>query len=336
MTSQVSPGGAEAALLFPRRRALVALGSVALSLALVIVCVFCVDARQVGERLSAIDARWLFGFFLVYLLQVGLLGLRWSTISRELGVPLGWRRASAEYALSVLVNNVLPTGFAGDGWRAVRHSNRCPKHSFAQILEVLAFDRVSGQLALLLVVLVGTPFAVQAHLLDPRVVSLMVVLGLSVLWLARRWARRSAPERRIRAALRGFARRATAVILHPARAAVHLPISLLLTTSLLLQLWLAARAAGIVLDISLLCWLGPLIVLAASAPSFFGSWGVREGASALLFASAGLSSSGGVAVSLLYGTFTLVSALPGAIVMLFDARSSAIGGSRAVAAPPEP
>jgi glycosyltransferase 2 family protein len=331
VTSQATPGGAEAALLLPRRRAAVALGSVALSLALVLVCVFCVDARQVGQRLSAIDARWLLGFFVVYLLQIGLLGLRWSAISRQLGVPLGWRRASAEYALSVLMNNVLPTGFAGDGWRAVRHSSRCPKHSLSQILEVLAFDRVSGQVALIFVVLVGAPFAIQAHLLDPRVVALILVGGLSVLWFARRWVRRSAPERRMRAALRGFVARAMAVMLQPARAVVHLPLSLLLTSSLLLQLWLAARAAGIVLDFGLLFWLGPLIVLAASAPSFFGSWGVREGASALLFASAGLSSSGGVAVSLLFGTFSLVSALPGAIVMLFDGAPRALRGSEAVA-----
>jgi uncharacterized protein (TIRG00374 family) len=335
VTSQATPGGAEEALLLPRRRAAVALGSVALSLVLVLVCVFCVDARQVGERLSAVDPRWLLGFFAVYLLQVGLLGLRWSAISRQLGVPLGWRRASAEYALSVLMNNVLPTGFAGDGWRAVRHSSRCPKHSFAQILEVLAFDRVSGQVALLFVVLVGAPFAIQAHLLDPRVVALVLLGGLSLLWVARRWVRHSAPERRRRNALRGFVARAMTVLLQPARAAVHLPLSLLLTSSLLLQLWLAARAAGIALDFGLLFWLGPLIVLAASAPSFFGSWGVREGASALLFASAGLSSSGGVAVSLLFGTFSLVSALPGAIVMLFDGPPRALRGPEA-AAPLEP
>jgi hypothetical protein len=43
-----------------------------------------------------------------------------------------------------------------------------------------------------------------------------------------------------------------------------------------------------------------------------------------LFASVGLPSSGGVAVSLLFGTFSLVSALPGAIVMLFDVPSTAL------------
>src|SRR5690606_25802093 len=82
------------------------------------------------------------------------------------------------------------------------------------------------------------------------------------------------------------------------------------------------RAAGIVLDVFLLCWLGPLISIASSVPSFFGSWGIREGASALLFASAGLPGSAGVAASLLVGTFSLVSALPGVAVMFFDAQGT--------------
>lgn len=323
MTAQATPGGAEASLLLPRRRGVVAFGSVLLSAVLVGLCVFCVDARQVGARLAAVDARWLLGFFLVYALQVVLLGLRWSAIARQLGVPLGWRRASAEYALSVLINNVMPTGFAGDGWRALRHSRRCPQHGFAQILEVLALDRVSGQLALLLVVVACAPLTVRADLVDrstmvTALLALVMAVGLVVLW-----SRQAPSERRLPSALQGLLRRAVDALLEPSRAAVHLPLSLLLTLSLLLQLWLAARAAGIALDLSLLFWLGPLIVLAASAPSFFGSWGVREGASALLFASAGLPSSAGVAVSLLFGSFSLVCALPGAAVLLIDARSAA-------------
>jgi glycosyltransferase 2 family protein len=322
VTSQVEPGGAEAALLLPRRRAAIALGSVALSAALVALCVFCVDAREVGKRLAAVDPRWLVAFFLVYTLQVALLGLRWSAISRQLGVPLGWGRASAEYALSVLVNNVLPTGFAGDGWRALRHSSRSPKHGFARILEVLALDRLSGQLALLLVVLACAPFTIHAGLVEVTAV-VGALVGVSVVaGLVIHWSRRAGSGRGRGYALQVLVRRSTSVLLRPRRAAVHLPLSLLLTLSLVLQLWLSAQAAGITLDLGLLCWLGPLILLAASAPSFFGSWGVREGASALLFASVGLPSSAGVAVSLLYGSFSLVSALPGAIVMLFDAKAA--------------
>jgi len=312
-----------AALPLPRRRALAAAGSVLGSVALVALSLQLVDTREVRDHLAALDPRWLAAFFLVHLLQLVLLGLRWSAISRQLGVPLGWARASLEYALSMLVNNVLPTGFAGDGFRALRHSQRAPEHPFPRVLEVLALDRLSGQLALGLVVLSCAPLSLAAGLIEPARLATLAVAFVAAVVAAAVLLRRASARSRLVAAVRGFVRRAASVLLAPRRAAVHLPLSLLLTASLVLQLWIAALAAGIHLDLLQLLWLGPLIMLAASAPSFFGSWGVREGASALLFASAGLPSSAGVTVSLLFGSFSLACALPGAVVMLFDRAAAA-------------
>lgn len=306
----------------PRHKLLLAFGSVAMSAALLALCLLIVDARQVGERLARAEPRWFVAFFLVYVLQVALLGLRWSLIARELGVPLGWRRASSEYALSILLNLLLPTGFAGDGWRALRHSRRAPGQRFPRILEALALDRLSGQVALLLVVTASAPFAVRAGLVSPLGLLLALALLVAAFAIVSRWARQAARGRGLATSLGAFFRRAISVLFTPRRAGPHLFVSLLLVGTHLVQLWLAARAAGILLDGFLLCWLGPLICLAAAMPSFFGSWGIREGASALLFASAGLPSSAGVAVSLLVGTFLLVSALPGITVMFFDARTT--------------
>jgi uncharacterized membrane protein YbhN (UPF0104 family) len=308
----------QTALPLPRRRTVAAVGSVLGSAALVTISLLLVDTRQVTDHLAALDPRWFAAFFAVYSLQVVVLGLRWSTISRQLGVPLGWRRASLEYALSMLVNNVLPTGFAGDGFRALRHSQRCPEHAFSRVLEVLALDRVSGQLALGLVVLVSAPITAAAGLVDPMLLAGVGGGLLATVWLATLVLRRAAARSSFGAKTAAFVKRAGAVMLAPRRAALHLPMSLLLTATLVLQIWISALAAGIRLDLLHLAWLGPLIILAASAPSFFGSWGVREGASALLFATAGLQSSAGVTVSLLFGSFSLVCALPGALVMLFD------------------
>lgn len=311
------------ALATPRARALVALASVLSSAGLVALCVWLTDAAAVAQRLEAADPSWLLAFFAVYVLQLALLGLRWAVIARQLGVPLRWRRASAEYALSVVVNNVLPGGFAGDGYRAVRHARRCPEQPFARIVEALALDRLSGQLALVLLVVASAPLTIRAGLLEARWVAVSV-LGLATTGIAAAlWGRRTPAAHRLLAGLQRFAAQATSLLFAPRRAAAHLPISLLLTSTLILQLWLAARAAGIALDLSVLCWLGPLLVLAGSAPSFFASWGVREGASAVLFATAGLPSSAGVAVSLLFGAYALVCALPGAAVLWLDAHPTA-------------
>jgi uncharacterized membrane protein YbhN (UPF0104 family) len=304
-----------------RRPRALAWVSVALSIALVIGSVILVDARQVLERLEATDPRWLLAFFAIHVLQMLLLGLRWSTISRALGVPLSWRRASAEYSLSVLVNQLLPTGIAGDGLRALRHARRASHQPLSRVLEALALDRLSGQLGLFAVVLASTPWTVDRGILDRRVIWALgagcALLALLVVAAARAPSASGWFEK-----VRGFCQRSRAALLEPRQASVHMPISLSLVATLLGQLYFAARAIGVSLDLELLFWLGPLVLLAASVPSFFGGWGIREGASAVLFASAGLGSSTGVAVSLLFGAFAVVCALPGFVVLLFEGQFS--------------
>jgi uncharacterized membrane protein YbhN (UPF0104 family) len=118
--------------------------------------------------------------------------------------------------------------------------------------------------------------------------------------------------------LRRLLSRTVRFLVSPRGASVHLPLSLLLVLFTLFQLYIAARAIGITLPLLQLFWLGPLILVAASIPSFFGGWGIREGASALLFAAAGMSESTGVAVSLVYGSFALVISLPSLLVLWFD------------------
>lgn len=303
-----------------RRGSRLGWASVALSLVLLGASVQLADSREVLQRLEGVDARWLVPAFALGLVQLSLLGLRWSRLATELGLRLGWRKATSEYALSVLGNQVLPTGVAGDGIRGLRHTRYAGDGGPKLVFEALALDRISGQLALWLMVLLTAPLTVSAGLVHVR--SLAVAgavlaggaLGVWALLGASPWLR--GPAARARAVLR----RAALLLLSPRGMGVHLPLSLLLVVSTLLQVYVAARAIGVVLPLLQLLWLGPLMLVAASVPSFFGGWGVREGASALLFAAAGMPQSMGVAVSMIYGSFALVISLPGVIVLVFDAK----------------
>lgn len=315
-----APGAPSADL--ARRKGALRWTSIALSIALMLTSVMLVDSRQVITRLESTDARWLFAFFLVYALQIALLGLRWSSIARQLELPLGWRRASVEYSLSILANQLLPTGFAGDGLRSLRHARWTRSHSAAKVLEAVAMDRLSGQLGLGVFVLATLPLSVQAGLVSARGLLLAggIVTSITVLLTALAWHAPGHLGWLARA--RAFLIRSFRVLVGSRRAAMHLGISVLLAASLLLQLELAALAVGVPVSWAALLWLGPLILFASSLPSFFGGWGVREGASAMLFAGAGLSSSAGVAVSLVFGAFSLVCAMPGFIALLLDGQSS--------------
>lgn len=323
MTSALSPGADSDQSPVLRRKPSPGLAwtSVASSAVLVVASVGSADSRRVLAQLESVDTRWLGVAFLLNLIQLCLLGLRWSRIASMLGLNLGWLKATSEYALSSLTNQVLPTGVAGDGLRGLRHARRADR-SLLAVFEALALDRVSGQLGLWLIVLAGTPLIVRAGIVDADRLELgaSLVFGSGiVLWLLiasyRRW--RSPLER-----VQHWMQRAATCLLAPRNIVVHLPLSLVLVALALLQLYVAARAIGVSLPFLHLMWLGPLIMVAASIPSFFGGWGIREGASALLFGAAGMSESTGVAVSMVYGTFALLSSLPGLLVVLFDSERS--------------
>lgn len=305
----------------PRRRTALTWLSVVLSLVLVAASIGLTGSRQVFERLKEVDTRWLAAAFALGLLQLGLLGLRWSRIARELGIELGWLRATTEYALSLLGNQVLPSGFAGDGLRGVRQA-QSTQGDLWRTFEALALDRASGQLGLWLVVLITAPLSVQAGIIGARPLVIAGLIGVALVALLAWVTFGVASLERYTARLRPSIRRATR-LLFSSRAAIHLPLSLLLVACSTLQLYVAGRALGVALPWLELGWLGPLVMVAASVPSFFGGWGIRESACALLFAAAGMPESAGVAVSVVYGVFALVISLPAVVVLLFDGNTPA-------------
>ncbi len=292
--------------------------SVLLSALLLGVAVVWSDPGEVARQLAGVDPSWLGPAFLVGCVQLVLLGLRWSRISRSLGVELGFARATVEYALSVAVNLVLPSGFAGDGLRAYRHSRLAPSPGALRIVEALTLDRISGQMALGLVVIAGMPFGVTRDILDVHWLGMGLLLLFGAFGLALFVAKRTPRLRRIAEALARLLARAAHVLFAPRNLLWHVPLSLLFTAASVTQLYIATRALGLSLEIAELFWAGPLILLAASLPSFFGGWGVREGASGLLFLAMKLEPSSGVAVSVVYGVFGLVVHLPGLLVLLLD------------------
>ena len=290
--------------------------SIGASVVVMAICVALVDTRQLVDQLSRVEAHWLAVALVLHLTQVLLLGLRWSMISTRLGAPLGFVRAAREYALSLVVNQILPGGAAGDGLRTLRRAED-PGQGLLSSLEAVAIDRLSGQLVLWLFVLVGLPLTFASGVASAATFVWLLLGATGVTLIS--WAALSlVPALRVRRdSILAFLRRAVGVLLHPKRALGHASLSALLVSLSLAQVWVAARALGIELGVWRLVWLGPLMLVAASLPSFLGGWGIRESASALLFAAVGMGSGEGVAVSVVYGAFALLSSLPGLLVLLY-------------------
>jgi hypothetical protein len=80
---------------------------------------------------------------------------------------------------------------------------------------------------------------------------------------------------------------------------------------------IAARTTGVTAPVSRLLPLALLAILAMVLPSIAG-WGPREGATAWVFAAAGLGATSGAATAVAYGVMVLVATLPGGLVLVVE------------------
>jgi hypothetical protein len=209
---------------------------------------------------------------------------RWTIVARGLGVRLSLPAAVAAYYRSLFLNVTLPGGVVGDVHRGVTHGG----------LRAVVWERGAGQLVqavLTVAVLLVLPSPVRSSM--PLVAVAAVATAVVVVLVTRRRLPR----------LRGTA--FAAVVLASALVVVGHAVTFLV----------AARTAGVTASSSRMFPLALLALLAMVLPSVAG-WGPREGATAWVFAAAGLGAGRGVATSVAYGVMVLVACLPGALVLL--------------------
>ncbi len=239
--------------------------------------------------------------------------VRWTLVSRGLGVELPVRPAVAAYYRSQFLNTVLPGGVLGDVHRGVSHGRAAD--DVGRGLRAVAWERTAGQVVqavLATVVLVTLPSPVRSSM--PAIVVMVLVVGILVVLLARAvphdgsstWAR---TVRTAGADIRDglLARRSWPWILLA---------SIVVVAGHTATFMVAARTAGSTESPVRMLPLALLVLLAMGVPTSLGGWGPREGAAAWVFGAAGLGASQGVAVSVVYGVMALVATLPGAVVLL--------------------
>jgi uncharacterized membrane protein YbhN (UPF0104 family) len=264
------------------------------------------------DGVRAIDGRALLAATTIGLVTTLCCAWRWTIVARGLGIRLSLPAAVAAYYRSVFLNLTLPGGVAGDVHRGVSHGRDVD--DVGRALRAVAWERAAGQLvqALLTVaVLLVLPSPVRSSM--PIVIGAVAATTIGVVLVDRaragggrsRWARvRNAVVADVRAGL-----------LH--RKA--LPAVVLASTVVVLghavTFLVAARTAGVSAPPSRMLPLAMLAMLAMVLPSVAG-WGPREGATAWVFAAAGLGADRGAATAVAYGVMVLAASLPGALVLV--------------------
>lgn len=229
---------------------------------------------------------------------------RWSLLSQGLDVAVPVRTAYRLYYRSQLLNATLPGGVLGDLHRGLDHGRAAG--SMGRGLRSVVWDRASGQavqagLAAAAAVLL-VPAAVRGDLRWLLLVLVTVVVVVTAL-LPHRVRRALGADLRAIHAVRGvWPRVALASVLTALGHAVVFVV--------------AARSAGVTLPWPELGALALVVLLAAALPLNVAGWGPREGATAWLFAGAGLGAAAGVSVAVMYGVVSLIATLPGVLTLV--------------------
>ncbi|MBB3084017.1 lysylphosphatidylglycerol synthase transmembrane domain-containing protein [Geodermatophilus sabuli] len=254
---------------------------------------------------------------------------RWRVIAAALGVGLPLPGATAAYYRSQFLNSTLPGGVLGDVHRGLRHG--IDAGDLGRGLRAVVWERVAGQAvqaAVAIAVLLALPSPVPAAV--PVVVAVSAVAGGILLVTGRSVVRRG-PSRPA-GTLRPAAAEARGALLRPATLRPVLLASLLVVGGHLGMFLLASRAAGVHGAPLQLLPLALVVLLAAAIPLNVGGWGPREGAAAWVFATTEWGAAAGASVATAFGVLTLVSVLPGAVVLLAARRQPRPRGPR----PPVP
>lgn len=214
---------------------------------------------------------------------------RWSLLARQLDVAVPVPTAYRLYYRSQLLNATLPGGVLGDVHRALDHGREAG--ALARSARSVVWDRAAGLAVLIALAALALPVLPDGVLPGTGRIPVLAVAVVTVAL----------------AVVAGLAARGVwpKVLLASALAAAgHAAVFVV-----------AARTAGVTLPLAQVVALGLLVLAAATVPLSLAGWGPREGATAWLFAAAGLGAATGVSVATTYGVMSLAATLPGLLVL---------------------
>jgi uncharacterized membrane protein YbhN (UPF0104 family) len=262
------------------------------------------DLSELRGVLGRVQLGWVLLAAALGPLQIVLSAERWRLGSRAVGHDLPREVAYREFALSALLNQLLPGGVAGDVVRAVRvRQGGVPLRS----ARVVLIDRLVGLSVHLVVVIVGVALWARVH---PDVPTPWALAGLALGLLGSFVLGLLSPgvlgheARQVMAGTRGLR---------------QLGLSGLLTASFLLGFAFSAQALGLSPGVLVLTAV-PLVLLSMALPLTWGGWGLREWTAASVLAPLGIDAETAVSWSLVYGFSVLLGSLLAASPALLGLR----------------
>jgi hypothetical protein len=266
--------------------------------------------------------------FIILVIGNLIIAVRWHLIMSAMTVSPGPAVLTKLVFVGLFFNQVLPTGVGGDVVRAWR----CRKLGIglgAAIRSIL-LDRAWGYGVLVIVYAAALPGLLRV-LPDPRERAMIaIVLAGAAAALVALLSLDRLPQTllrlRIVAPLVELSRAARSLGRQPARCAAVLALSMLTFGLTVLALKLVGDGTGTPLSLRVWAMIIPPVTLIQLVPVSLAGWGVREIALVVALGAFGVPAEAALAISILFGLFTLLIGLPGGLIWLFgwDIRQRAV------------
>jgi hypothetical protein len=312
------------------RQILLSALKILISAALLYLALRKVNLVALAARIDLSSLGWLALAVAMTFMQMLAGTLRWCQISAECDAPLITRQAMRFTVIGSFFNQTLPSSIGGDamrlwlvarggaGWRAATYS--------------IFVDRAVGLIALAIIIVASLPWSYNL-IRDPdgRSALLLVdfaalaagagflVLGrLPWLWLRQWWGTQHFYACSVIANRALFSRQ---------RGPKLAAYSLLVHVLTVVIAWCVVKSIAAPVLFSQAFQLVPPVMLITMMPISIAGWGVREATMGLAFGYAGLVSSEGVNVSLLFGMVSFIVGAIGGLVWIFSAEKAARGAA---------
>lgn len=267
---------------------------------------------------------------LALLVLQGVIGAwRWTFTIRVFGSTVEFSKALRLFFEGIFFNQALPSTIGGDAVRMYR----CTQAGMpvgAAVNGVL-LDRVGGVSGLLVLIAISQPLAWQ-RIPDfgPRL-AFLAVLALGIAGIAILLSLASLPARwqrwRLVSGIADLSAGARRLYRSPAIVAPVLGLSFVVHVLTVLAVYILATDLGLPVTFQDCLVLIPLVFLAAAIPVSIAGWGVREGAMVAALGVLGVSTSGAVTLSVLFGLGLIVVGMIGGVAWLMSGERRLVNAS---------
>ena len=286
-----------------------------------------VNLGQTAHIISSASLSWFAFAAVLTVITVPPQACRWQLLLRARGIDdsLGW--LTRAYFVSYAVGQVLPTGVGGDASRIYETTKRHPGFGSPIAGSVVLERAIGGAVTLVLAALgfvlaigrypIGAYLWIEALFVVGTIAAGVVVFSAGL----RRHLRHAVPplrrlrvERYARALYEGIHgyRDHTSTLLRVAAITTAAQISRIFA------IWAGARAVGVDLSPRPYIVLGPLLFLVMLVPFTINGLGVREAFFVSFLGKLGVDPDLAFAVGFIFFLMTLLLALPGVVVILWE------------------